>query len=300
MTIHKQSSPSVVFSAIATSCLSVAIGIMAVFGNLTFLYIVYSVRRLRRAYFYLLVCLAVTDLCIGLFSIPVYFSQGILRAHQRFSHYLGDAEQVLYILLFGMSLVGVLNLTLDRLLAVMFPLKRKSWNLKTVYAILYSSMLCLTLVSIILWSREIVRLNRLRAVIGVLVGIILLAILLSYAQMYRMIKASDRAREEITLQISPKKKKSLFTSGYISILVVLLYLPRAFVATIKHEESLYHYMRWTSLLIFSNSAVNPAIYYFQKEEIQTELLRIVRGFRGWIFSSNVVKPSMSTTETQSY
>ncbi len=276
--IHEASNPSIIMSAITTSALSAPIGLLAIVGNSVFLYIMFRVRRLRTAYNYLLVFLALTDLCLGLLSVPVFIFRGVLRSFHLSSCYLREAARP-KTLLVGLSLVGILVLTLDRLFAVMYPLKRKLWSLKKIYAVLYVVMFCVILGLSILRKMKIVNFDTSRLVIGAVVFLILVLVTVSYIKIYRVIKASEKVREELAPQITSKKKKSIFTSGFITLLVVLLYFPRIFVAMIEGEEALFIYSRWTELMLFSNSAINPMIYFYRKEDVKIELCRIFRKAR---------------------
>ncbi len=286
-TIHKNSSPSIVFTAIATSYLSIGIGSLAIFGNLVFLYIVYSVRRLRTTHNLLLVFLALTDLSIGLFSVPLHVSRGVLWSLHRYSCHLEVTEQILYLLLGGFSLIGVLILTLDRLLAVMFPLKRKTWNLLRVYVTVYIFLSFAAALGIVLWKMQVFNQNQLRVVLACLVCLSLLTISLSYVKIYRLIQAAQRRRAEMMSAISARKRTSILTSWYVTLLVILFYLPRPFITAFEDEEALYHYMRWTALLIFSNSAVNPAIYFYRKEDIRNEFSCICQRLRRVVVRNDV-------------
>ncbi len=276
--IYTNSNPYIIFSALATSYLAVGIGIFAVFGNSTFLYIVYSVKRLRTAYNILLVFLALTDLSVGLLTVPVYTYLGALRLVQQTNCALEILLKIFSHVFGALSLIGIMVLTVDRLLAVLFPLRRKGWNLKRLYVILYTFMFFITSLFVTLWQNKLIDLRKVRGVLAGTVGAILVVILLSYIKIYQTIKRGDQARAAMTAQRS-RKKKSAITSGYITLLVIILYLPRIFVSLVKNPETFYYFVRWTALFVYLNSALNPLIYFYRNEGVQTELLRIIRGLR---------------------
>ncbi len=271
-------SPQITFSALATSYTGVGTGFMAIFGNAVFLYIMYSVRRLRTTFNVVLILLAITDLCVGLLCVPIYITLGIMKAIKVQSCVLELANFFISAFANGLSLWTISLMSVDRLLAVIFPLRRKGWSLDKIYVALFTGMSIFVILLFIL--AEMARLNNeVRLILSSMVFLVLASILICYVLIFLAIKRREKNLGNMTSVQLQKKKRKAITSGYITLLVVVLYLPRLFAFLQKDEEANWHFKRWTGLLIYMNSAIDPAIYIYRREHMMEEFQTLVCRFR---------------------
>ncbi len=285
--ITTASNPTVMFTAIAISFFNVPIGIFAVLGNASFMYLYYKVRRLKTAQNLTMTFLASTDLFVGLFSVPIHIILGIMRGFGRHSCLVEVALKIIANFFSGVSLLGILIISFDRAIAVLFPLRRRTWNLKRVYKIYFMcSGFCIILL-IVFWQSKIYGQKATRWTVAALILVVLVLIIICYILIHVSLKRSEKRRNNI-VQVNKwkKQKKSAVTSGLITFLFFFFYFPRVFINLTKGEEELYHFTKWTALLIHLNSAINPAVFFYRREEIREELTSLIDRVRQWILKTS--------------
>ncbi len=271
---------ALMFTAAVTSYLYIPIGIIAVLGNACFIYIFYKVRRLRTAQNFVMVFLASTDLSVGLLTIPLQIVLGVMRLFHRYSCPVEITVKLVAHFLSAVSLLGILLIAIDRGIAVMFPLKRRAWDLKRAYAVYFICAVFLALILLLLWQTKIYGLGVSRWIVACGTLVILGFIVVCYISIYFSLKKSGRRRSVLESGGSLRKKRnSVVTSGFITAIFCFVFFPRAFLTFMETEEQLYHFIRWTGLLIFSNSAINPAIYYYRRYEIRQEYVALIDMFK---------------------
>ncbi len=265
------------FMSLATSYACLGIGFLSIFGNSMFLYIMFFVKRERTTFELLLVLLAFTDLLVGVVIIPIYITIGIMFYFQPDSCELGTLVMVSSRLTFihgVMSLWLVANLAVDRLLAVLYPLRRLSWNLKKLYKIATTVMFVFVLVmGVISTQFEIKYIGR--AATSVAITLIIL-IIVCYVKIYLKIKQHDRERDSMSVTAATatsRKKKTAKLGALITVLLLVFYLPAVLRSVVRDKMVFF---RWDRLLVIANSVVNPVVYLFRGEIVREEFERIVQ------------------------
>eukprot|EP00794_Sanderia_malayensis_P015778 gene15778-17371_t len=261
-------------SAIVSSCMSMPVAGIATLGNSLFLYILYKVKRLRTAQNMLLVFLALTDLIVGFLAIPSYAALGVLHALEFKKICLLEVTLKCVSHMFGgMSLFGIVFLLLDRCFAVAFPLKRMVWQLKNKYIV--SLFLCSSsIISVgICWQVQALQLPTIRVVIITVISLFMLIGIVCNIIIFAVLWKRHKKVQNMTANAETKKTtRSAHTSGYLALMFVIAYLPRSLVLVTEENSPLfYHVIRWTSLSVYANSALNPLIYFHRRAEFRAEL-----------------------------
>lgn len=139
-------------SIIASATFNTIVMLLTIVGNILVCFSVYYFPRLRRPTNYLIVSLAVSDLLVGLLSLPFRISQTVNG--EKWPEDLGKAGCRFWIWIdmvcCGASILNLVAISFDRLLAVKWPLtyrenmttKRASWMMVFVwlYALTVASL----------------------------------------------------------------------------------------------------------------------------------------------------------------
>ena len=260
------------------------VGVVTVFGNCLTVAIFMKRRFKRRKLHYILINLAITDLSVGALSVPLQIYR-ILFIHQTSIypvHYFLDVLSGLT------SMYSITFISIERLMAVAFPLKHrmlKTWH----YAVAISLTWLIAVTVALLTSRPylptglppLVTLNS-RIVFALLpVAITILAYCALWCHRQRC-EAKERAERS--------NRRLASTLCIVTIIFFLTWTPFIiFSSTIKYFfvlgqkppitlTTFAFVMYLTKLLQYSNSCVNPFIYTLRIPDFRSELLKILYFF----------------------
>ena len=229
-------------------------------------------------------CLAVTDLCVGIISHPVFAAELLFQIHElrNLCYYFDVWGDILGIVFSGVSLLTATAISVDRLLALSLGLRyRQVVTLRRVGAILSCFWIVGVAVSLIdgFWGFTVVS--------RVITPIIILCLITSvncYTKIFLRLRhhqvqiQAGHAHQgqpnggEIPLNIV-RYRKTVSAALWIQITLVACYLPQALLISLfsvisPSEVSLIIGFRYTSFLAFLNSSLNPFLYCWKIREVR--------------------------------
>ena len=229
-------------------------------------------------------CLAITDLCVGLISQPM-FAAGLLSQRnelRNFCSYFTMLGRMVKIVFSGVSLLTATTISVDRLLALSLGLRyRQVVTVRRVGAIL--SCFWLVCVSLTLidrfWNSTIVEM--MLAVITILClmtsAYCYTKILLRLRHHQVQIEAGHAQQGQpngggIPLNIA-RYRKTVSVALWIQMTLVACYLPQALFLSLSSvffpsQVSLIISLRYTATLMLLNSSLNPFMYCWKIKEMR--------------------------------
>ena len=277
----EESSP---FETFINSVLNALLIPICITGNVLVLAAVWRNPSLRTPSTILLCSLAVSDLFVGFFVLPVNIAifRVILSGSSSYSRLL-QASFALTIQLCGVSLETMTAISVDRYLALRYhmryPNMMTSRRATCVAATFWCKNVILSLISI--WKK-----NTIFLVAVVFIALCLFISSITYSAIYRIVRhhqhqihAQQQAVQSMNAEQNRKlqaKKRALNTFIYY-ICMVLCYFPWAvstlIMVTYEPHMNISLYFATT---VFMNSAINPFLYIWRNREIRRAVLKILR------------------------
>ena len=272
-------------SVIINSVLNALLIPICITGNVLVLAAVWRNPSLRTPSIILLCSLAVSDLFVGFFVLPVNIAiaRFILSGSSSNSR-LSQASLALTIQLCGVSLDTITAISVDRYLALRYhmryPNMMTSRRATCVAATFWCKNVILSLLSI--WKK-----NTILLVAVVFVALCLFISSITYSAIYRIVRhhqhqihaqqqAVQSMNAEQNLKIQAKKRAANTFIYYICML--LCYFPAAISILIWMTYKEHWNIRWrfADTILFMNSAINPFLYCWRNRELREAVLKIVR------------------------
>ena len=228
-------------------------------------------------------CLAITDLCVGLISQPM-FAAGLLfqinDLRNLCSYFIiwGDFVGIVFS---GVSLLTLSAISVDRLLALLLGLRyRQVVTLRRVGAILICFWLVSLAVSLMhrFWSSSIVS-----RVIAAIITLCLVTSIYCYTNIFIRLRHHQVQMEDQVPQGQPngggiplniaRYRKTVSAALWVQITLVACYLPYAVLIPFRHvsfadKGPLIIGARYTTTLVFLNSSLNPFLYCWKIREVR--------------------------------
>ena len=277
--------------AILLSSLNIFLSITATLGNALILVALRNVSSVHPPTKLLLRCLAVTDLCVGLLTQPLYVSMilnSVTKKNMNILHYLFNATFALSFTLSAVSIYTLTALSVDRLLALLLGLRyRQVVTLRRVFAAICFTWLMSILFgfSYSFWRHLVVFTT------GTVIGILSLCIsLFSYSKIFltlrqRQAQVHFQTRHERgTGSISLNKaryKKSVSSIAWVQLALVVWFVP-FYIACAIILLSGWRGRTWdfvgacVTTLIYSNSSLNPILYCWKIKDVRRAMKTTVR------------------------
>ncbi|XP_020901405.1 adenosine receptor A3-like [Exaiptasia diaphana] len=273
---------------IANCVLNGAFAMVAIVGNSIVLYAVYKTPTLHKPSTFLLCNLAITDLAVGLLVQPLYTAYKIteMSGIQAFSCYSGLLVNMFANLFSGMSFITVTCICVDRYLALFLHLRYAT--------VVTSRRVFIVLMFLWVFSSLVVTFYPWKVSIAIGCGIVIVitcltvssltflkinSIVRKHKRQIRQATAHNHTTSNLQEFHLPKYLKSVFTIGYVHILMFICYLPymltlsSRLVVGITKEYKLA--LNITTTIIYINSAINPALHSFRVREFRAALLRVI-------------------------
>ncbi|XP_065061155.1 QRFP-like peptide receptor [Rhopilema esculentum] len=271
--------------------------IIAMVGNTLTLYSIWKASLYSNPSYTIIAGLAITDFLSSITVLPlntVIRFQDIFNIH---SCVLKHIFATVATILVGWSTIMMCTINIDRFIALYFPLRLKAWNLSTWYSVLIASSWSLFLLYALLGASNILSLKiffslQMSMVIFALVFISVIQVLV-----YRLIKARQRrlavlAPRQSTAQMidaieQRKQRKCNRTLFIVTVAFFICYLPRfAVLVALRPVKSssftlIYIGSRWSEIVLFSNSALNPIIYAIRLPKIRRHVFEFLRRVFPW-------------------
>ncbi len=225
----------------------------------------------------------------------------ILRIQDLFnssSYVLGQAFSLLTPLCIGCSCIILIIVNVDRVIAVAFPIRRKTMNLRKKY-ILMMVIFCMVFAAVLLWKSFDDRANIAKLAAIVMAFVLSSIIICGFCNIYVYFKIRHEQKKvcinnahQISRQVLLRKnKRTARTVLIITLSFYLCFVPK-FLATLaiifsKNDFNVvYHSINWSILFLFLNSSLNPYIYSCRTEKIRFRLEENVKKLRKKLFSRN--------------
>ena len=272
-------------SVIINSVLNALLIPICITGNVLVLAAVWRNPSLRTPSIILLCSLAVSDLFVGFFVLPVNIAiaRFILSGSSSNSR-LSQASLALTIQLCGVSLDTMTAISVDRYLALRYHMRYPNMMTSRRATCLAATFWCKT---VILSLLSIWKTTAILLVAVVFVALCLFISSITYNAIYRIVRhhqhqihAQQQAVQSMNAEQNLKiqgKKRALNTFIYY-ICMLLCYFPAAVSALIWVTYKEHWNIRWyfTDTILFMNSAINPFLYFWRNREVREEVLKIVR------------------------
>ena len=229
-------------------------------------------------------CLAITDLCVGLITQPMFAAELLFQIHDlpNLCYYLDVWEDILTIVFSGVSLLTAAAISVDRLLALSLGLRyRQVVTVRRVGAILSCFWIVSVAVSLMVrfWSSSIAS-----RVISAIIILCLVTSVYCYTKIFLLLRhhqiqiQAGHAHQGqqngggIPLNIA-RYRKTVSVTLWVQITLVACYLPHAVLIPFRHvsfasKGSLVIGGRYTTTLLLLNSSLNPFLYCWKIREVR--------------------------------
>ena len=228
-------------------------------------------------------CLAITDLGVGLISLPINATELLLEINnlRRLCNYFVMMAEITSIVFSGVSLMTVTAISVDRLQRLSLSVRYKHVvTLRRVGAILSGFWLVSAAVSVMQ------RFWRLTVDSKVIPTIVILCLVTSgycYTKIFLGLRRHQAQMRDHVHQGEPsgggtplnvaRYRKTVYTALWIQITLVTCYLPQALMRPFEDifylsEVSLILGLRYTASLVFLNSSLNPFLYCWKIKEVR--------------------------------
>ena len=276
-----------VVNAIVLMYLSIPLSILAAVGNGLILYAILTTKALQKAPNVLLAFIAITDFLAGILAIPMNTAIRTLEAKSTLTPGIVRlAYRSIVVPLTSLSFLTIGSLSIDRLLACSFPLKYRTWELTQTYRWIFAFSWCLSIFLMALGMSKIIEPDTSRRCLSVILFAAVVSIILSNWRIYGIVRAKNVSAQNMLSRAAveqrrKKQKRLLKTLAMVTLFFLVCHLPNAIVLQISLNEdstAFYYALRYSSILTFLNSSLNPIIVCYRKDNIRrvvSETLSIV-------------------------
>ena len=276
--------------AIFLSSLNIFLAITATLGNALILVALRNVSSVHPTTKLLLRCLAVTDLCVGLISQPLFVSivlNSVTKINMNILIFLLRVMVASSITLSAVSVYTLTALSVDRLLALLLGLRyRQVVTLRRVF----TAVCCFWLMSISwgfsysFWRHLVVYTT------GAVIGILSLCIsMFCYSKIFLTLRQRqaqvqfearhERARGGIPPNIA-RYKKSVSSIAWVQLALVVWYVPYISVVIILlsgwRSMTVDFVVACAGTFLYSNSSLNPILYCWKIKDVRRAMKITVR------------------------
>ena len=261
------------------SALNIFLSITASLGNALILVALHKVSSIHPPTKLFFRCLAVTDLCVGVFIQPLfatYIMSCTIKMNTNVLYYVYEVSRASGWIVCGVSGLTSTAISVDRLLALLLGLRYRHVVTLTRVCVV---MICFWLIGaslgwIRMWRRDIALMET-----SGLITICLVISTYSYtrihcklrhqqAQIQNIAFQGQPNREEIPLNIE-RYKKTVSSIMWVQLALVACYVPFAIAAVLDVNGIKNDVARLTTeTLVYLNSSLNPILYCWKIREVR--------------------------------
>ena len=271
--------------------LNIFLAITASLGNALILNALPKVTSLHSPTKLLFGNLAVTDLCVGLISQPLFVTirlSAVIKMDLDIQYYLMNIANAFDFILCGVSILTLSAISVDRLLALLLGIRyRTIVNLRHTRALL--SFFWLTGIAAVLL--RVFTSFSVAAIVGVIFLIIVIVIsVFCYTKIFMTLRQFEtqvqnrgqQRREGMSPNIG-RYKKTVWSIAWVQLALIACYIPFiicAIVITIKGSSGTTANTIWifTFSLIYVNSSLNPILYCWRIKDARQEVKATIKRF----------------------
>ena len=273
------------------SALNIFLAITASLGNTLILNALPKVTSLHSSTKLLFGNLAVTDLCVGLISQPLFVTirlSAVIKMNLDIQYYLMNIANAFDFILCGVSILTLSAISVDRLLALLLGIRyRTIVNLRRTRALL--SFFWLTGIAAVLL--RFATSFSVAAIVGVIFLIIFIVIsVFCYTKIFMTLRQIEtqvhnrgqQRREGMPPNIG-RYKKTVWSIALVQLALIACYIPFiicAIVMKLKDLSGTTANTIWifTFSLIYVNSSLNPILYCWRIKDARQEVKATIRRF----------------------
>ena len=268
------------------SALNIFLSFTASLGNALILVALHKVSSIHLPTKLLFRCLAVTDLCVGLISQPLYVIRlldvyaATMSLYPSMTHYVREINRALTFTWCGISVLTSTAISVDRFIALKMGVRyRQVVSLRRVR----TAITCFWLIGISVglfncfWS---VRIAYTTAVIFAVLSVV--TSVFFYTKIYLRLRQHKSQVEHIhqgqpnrkgNLLILTQYKKTVYSIAWVQLAMVVCYVPfiiSAIIIKMEGWRGVSVDIVWTSAvtLFFLNSSLNPILYCWKIIEVR--------------------------------
>ena len=259
--------------------------------------IINPLKKLRSPFNYFVINLAVADLIVGIISMPIGIYLHILEYLKQISDFL-VVKKIFQLALFislTASLLCLISLSIDRYIAITFPLKYRS-NLSWKKCWVVSFVIWVFSLTLPLVYLKVGYIDFLMIYINTAVVIAGITLIITYIRVYKFLRAQAVTMKAITRTTSTREKileakraseQRRVTRVLLWILILFLacYIPGTICVYIlqfcvKCNCEFIHIMRDTSFYLLTvNSCMNPFVYAFKNKHYRHAVVELCKRSR---------------------
>ena len=282
--VNLEKTKDTVIASLITCILNAVFSLMTSTGNFIIIHVIWKTRELHTPSFFLLFCLAATDLLVGLICQPFFVAYQIAELADNFNAYcvLRMIQNISGFITSGVSLSILSGISIDRLLALTLHLRYNT--IVTVQRVLQTIsvfwILSVTIVMLRFWIRQWI----IFPVVITFTSLFITA--LSTFKIFQIVRRHQRqiSQQQQSVRINTvnvlKCRKSAVTVLYVYGLFLIFYLPffvTMFVETLTgyslKVKITYDYV---ATVVFINSFLNPLVYCWRIGEIRRAVKNALR------------------------
>ena len=274
---------------LSISVLNIFLSITASLGNALILVALRKETSLHPPTKLLFRCLAVTDLCVGLITQPLY-AIAVMPHSSKINwvvlNYFITGNYISSYMLCGVSGLTSTAISVDRLLALSLGLRyRNVVTLTRVQAVLiFFWLIGVTAGLMYLWSDGITWI-----IVFVFVILCLVTSIFSYTKIYLKLREhqaqvqdhghqGQMSGEGITLNIE-RYKKTVSSISWVQFTLIVCYVPYGIESIIwMNGISTNHSWLSTATLVYLSSSLNPILYCWKMREVREAVKDTTRQF----------------------
>ena len=270
-----------VITAIISLYFSIPLSILATIGNALILYAVRTTHELQKPLNLLLAFIAITDLLAGILAMPMSIAIRLLEAKNVLAPCsIRVAYRVIVVPLTTVSFLMMGSLSIDSLLACSFPLKHRTWQLKEIYKWIFITSWLIPSSILTLTALEVIEADSGRRCLSVIFFLTIVCITFSKLRIYCITRANNSAVGDMLSQAAfeqrrKKQKRLLKTLVAVILFFLVCHLPNAIVLQLQLNEDssdFYYAFRYSAILTFLNSSLNPIIFCYRREDMRMVVL----------------------------
>ena len=271
------------------SVFNVFLSITAFLGNTLILAALRKESSLHPPSKLLLRSLAITDLCVGLISQPLYvtYLMSVVNEHWNICRYVLTARSIIDPIFCGVSLLTLTAISVDRLLALLLGLRyRQVVTLKRTYMIVVTFWVINTVFSTMYLLNAVI----IMCYIIITVLLCLVTSIFSYTKIFlklrhhqnqvqNQLQGLQQPNQTNPLNIA-RYRKAVNSALWLQLTLVACYLPQGISMAFVYNSglTLYVYLtfQFTTTLVFLNSSLNPILYCWKIDEVRDAVKDTIR------------------------
>ena len=286
------------YLSLLTAIIGSVFFIVITLGNLMIVIAVVKdpLKKLRSPFNYFVINLAVADLIVGIISMPIGIYNHTLEYLKTKPDVLKRVFTVTLFISLTASLLCLITLSVDRYVAITFPMKYRS-NLTWRKCWIGSFIIWILSLSLPLIYLKVGYINYLMIYVNTAVVIAAITLVMTYIRIYKFLRGQIQRMKEISRTTSNETKmleskrtlqQKKVTRVFLWILVLFLvcYIPATIIVYILQFcttcrcESI-HVMRDTTFYLLTvNSCMNPFVYALKNKHYRHALTQVWKNSRG--------------------